>query len=150
MIKVESFELDHRLVKAPYVRKVKTEHGIDGGTISKFDLRFMQPNEEVLPTAAIHTMEHLLAGFMREKLDGIIDISPMGCRTGFYLVAWGDVQVKAVIDALEYGLKSIIDAEEIPAANSVQCGNYKDHSLPLAKSYAESVVRAGISDDIYK
>lgn len=150
MVKVESFELDHRLVKAPYVRKVKTEHGAEGGTISKFDLRFMQPNEEVLPTAAIHTMEHLLAGFMREKLDGIIDISPMGCRTGFYLVAWGDVEVKKVIDALEHSLKSIIDAKEIPAANIVQCGTYKDHSLQLAKEYAEYILRKGITDEVYR
>lgn len=27
----------------------------------KYDLRFLQPNEDSLPTAAVHTLEHLLA-----------------------------------------------------------------------------------------
>jgi S-ribosylhomocysteine lyase len=37
----------------------------------------------------IHTLEHLFAGFMRNHLNSdnveIIDISPMVCRTGFYM-----------------------------------------------------------------
>ena len=92
MIKVESFELDHTKVKAPYVRKAGEDER-NGVKITKFDLRFLQPNEKEMPTGAIHTIEHFLATFMREKMDGIIDISPMGCRTGFYMIAWGDVYV---------------------------------------------------------
>jgi len=150
MIKVESFSLDHTKVKAPFVRKCGAEKGVKGDSISKFDLRFLQPNEEEMPTSAIHSLEHLLAGFMREKIDNIIDISPMGCRTGFYMIAWGEVEVDTVIDALEYSLKKVIDEEEIPAANAIQCGNYRDHSLELAKEYANKVIKKGFSSEIFK
>ncbi len=121
-----------------------------GVRVSKFDLRLLQPNMEEMPTGAIHTMEHFIAGFMREKLDGVIDISPMGCRTGFYMIIWGDVEVKAVIEALNYSLEKVLEQEEVPAANEYQCGNYRDHSLFSAKEYAKHVLKKGISDEIYK
>ena len=151
MIKIESFELDHTKVKAPFVRKCGLQNGEKGDYISKFDLRFMQPNEEELPTGAIHTLEHLLAGYMREKMNNIIDISPMGCRTGFYLIAWGDRDEKEVVEALEYSLKKVLDTkeEEVPATNAVQCGNYRDHSLFAAKEYAKYVINKGIASFIY-
>lgn len=149
MNKVESFTIDHTRLKAPFVRKCGVEKGSLGDKISKFDLRFMMPNKEVMDTGAIHTIEHLLAGFMREKIEEIIDISPMGCRTGFYMIAWGDIDVSVVIEALEYSLKKIIETEEVPAANEVQCGNYRDHSLTKAKEYASIILNRGISDKIY-
>ncbi len=150
MVKVESFLLDHTKVKAPFIRKCGTQQGENGDTISKFDLRFLQPNEEELPTAAVHTLEHLLAGYMREKMDNIIDISPMGCRTGFYMIAWGDVEVEVVIEALNYSLNKVIETEEVPATNAVQCGNYRDHSLFSAKEYAKHVLNKGISSEIFR
>ena len=83
MDKVESFELDHRKVKAPYIRKCCTLNGPQGDYVTKFDIRFLQPNKEAFGTAAMHGLEHLLAYELRKNLDGIIDFSPMGCRTGF-------------------------------------------------------------------
>lgn len=150
MIKVESFLLDHTKVKAPFVRKCGTQKGQNGDIISKFDLRFLQPNKEEMPTAAIHTLEHLLAGYMRERMDNIIDISPMGCRTGFYMVVWGDVEVNTVMEALIYTLNKVVETEEVPAANPVQCGNYRDHSLFSAKEYAWYILKEGISDEIFR
>ncbi|WP_096635775.1 S-ribosylhomocysteine lyase [Clostridium cochlearium] len=150
MVKVESFLLDHTKVKAPFVRKCGTQQGQKGDIISKFDLRFLQPNEEEMPTGAVHTLEHLLAGYMREKMDNIIDISPMGCRTGFYMVAWGEVEALTVIEALNYALSKVIETEEVPATNEVQCGNYRDHSLFSAKEYAKHVLRKGVSSEIFK
>lgn len=44
MAKVESFELDHNLVKAPYVRVAGVEKNDKGSTVQKYDLRFLQPN----------------------------------------------------------------------------------------------------------
>jgi S-ribosylhomocysteine lyase len=149
MTNVESFTLDHTKVKAPFVRKSGVEER-NGVRVSKFDLRLLQPNVEEMPTGAIHTLEHFIAEFMRDKLDGVIDISPMGCRTGFYMITWGDVEVKAVIDALNYSLEMVLEQEEVPAANEFQCGNYRDHSLVIAKEYAIQVLKKGISDEIYK
>lgn len=150
MIKVESFQLDHTKVKAPFVRKVETKYGPKGDAISKFDLRFTQPNKEVLSTTGIHSLEHLLAGYMRDLLPNIIDLSPMGCQTGFYLTIWGDVSVSEVIKALEYSLKKVLEATEVPAANELQCGTASLHSLELAKAHAKAVLDNGISDKFYR
>ena len=150
MVKVESFELDHTKVKAPYVRKCGNQIGSNGDVISKFDLRFMQPNKEIMPTAAIHSLEHLLAGIMREKIETIIDISPMGCRTGFYMTAWGEVEVDDVIEALNYSLEKVLEEKEVPAANELQCGNYRDHSIELAHEYAKKALKEGFSSEIYR
>lgn len=42
MGKVESFELDHTKVKAPYVRLITVEKGQKGDQISNFDLRLIR------------------------------------------------------------------------------------------------------------
>ena len=89
MGKVESFELDHTKVKAPYVRLITVEEGQKGDKISNFDLRLVQPNENAIPTGGLHTIEHLLAGLLRDRINGYIDCSPFGCRTGFHLLVWG-------------------------------------------------------------
>ena len=145
MKKVESFELDHRKVKAPYVRKCCTLGGVKGDKVSKFDLRFLQPNLESFGTAAMHGLEHLLATELRKFLDDVIDLSPMGCRTGFYLILWGDRSTTEVREALEKALNVVLEAEEIPAANEIQCGNYKDLSLFGAKEYTKKVLKEGFT-----
>lgn len=145
MEKVESFELDHRKVKAPYIRKCCLLDGEKGDQVSKFDLRFLQPNLESFGTAAIHGLEHLLATELRKVLDNIIDISPMGCRTGFYLILWGNRETKEVKEALEKALNVVLEAEKIPAANEIQCGNYKDLSLFGAKEYTKKVLTEGFT-----
>ena len=86
---VESFELDHTIVKAPYVRLIGEETGPKGDIISNFDIRLVQPNEDSIPTAGLHTIEHLLAMLIRKRIDGMIDCSPFGCRTGFHMIMWG-------------------------------------------------------------
>ena len=149
MKKVESFELDHRLVKAPYIRKCYLLEGEKGDKVTKFDIRFLQPNKEAFGTAAIHGLEHLLAYELRSKLQGIIDLSPMGCRTGFYLSIWGDRESEEIKLALESALKNILDYIEIPAANEVQCGNYKDLSLFGEKEYVKEALERGFSLNIY-
>ena len=149
MEKVESFKLDHTKVKAPYVRKCCVLDGKSGDKVSKFDLRFLQPNVEAFGTAAIHGLEHLLATYLREELEGLIDLSPMGCRTGFYLVMWGDVEAKTVKEGLERALEKVLKAEEMIAATSVECGNYRDLSLFGAKEYAKYVLEQGFSLNIY-
>lgn len=149
MQKVESFKLDHTKVKAPYVRKCCVLDGIKGDKVSKFDLRFLQPNVETFGTAALHGLEHLLATYLRDTLENVIDLSPMGCRTGFYLIMWGDVEVANVKDGLEKALKMVLEATEMPAATAIECGNYKDLSLFGAKEYAKEALDKGFSLNIY-
>ncbi|MNO30155.1 S-ribosylhomocysteine lyase [compost metagenome] len=150
MAKVESFQLDHTKVKAPYVRVAGTEKNEKGSTIQKYDLRLLQPNADALPTAAVHTLEHLLATYLRDELEGIIDISPMGCRTGFYLIIWDEHDPADVAAALTKVLHKVLETEHVPAVSALECGNYKDHSLFSAKEYARLVLEAGISDDPFR
>ncbi len=145
-MKVESFALDHTKVKAPFVRKCTVLTGEKGDKVTKFDIRFMQPNKEEMQSEGIHTLEHLLATYMRDDMDNIIDLSPMGCRTGFYMTAWGEDDVKTVIGAVENSLKKVLETEDVPAMNEVQCGNYRLHSLALAKEYAKNALSKGFTD----
>ena len=149
MEKVESFELDHRKVKAPYIRKCCLLNVPKGDEVTKFDIRFLQPNKEAFGTAAMHGLEHLLAFELRKNLDGIIDLSPMGCRTGFYLSIFGNRDSEEIKVAVENALKEILEAKEIPAANEIQCGNYRDLSLFGAKEYAKEALNKGFSLNIY-
>ena len=145
MEKVESFQLDHRKVRAPYVRRCCILTGRHGDVVTKFDLRFLQPNVEAFGTAAMHGLEHLLAHELRQELDGVIDLSPMGCRTGFYLTLWDDRDEATVRQALVAALTRILDATEMPAANAVQCGNYRDLSLFGAKEHARDALEKGFT-----
>lgn len=149
MEKVESFKLDHNKVKAPYVRKCCVLEGKMGDKVSKFDLRFLQPNIDAFGTAAIHGLEHLLATYLREELEDIIDLSPMGCRTGFYLIMWGDVDPSLVKLGLEKALQKVIDCNDMVAASAVECGNYRDLSLFGAQEYAKKALEEEFSLNIY-
>lgn len=147
--KVESFSLDHTKVKAPFVRKCTVLKGDKGDVVTKYDIRFMQPNVEEMQSEGIHTLEHLLATYMREYFDNIIDLSPMGCRTGFYLTVWGEPEASVIAEVVTKALGDVMKSEEIPAENPIQCGNYKLHSLSLAKEYADKVLKAGLGDSVY-
>jgi S-ribosylhomocysteine lyase len=97
----------------------------------------------------MHGLEHLLAHELRQHLSGVIDLSPMGCRTGFYLTVWGERTAEEVRDALVKSLQQVLEATEMPAANAIQCGNYRDLSLFGAKEYAHMVLERGFSLHIY-
>ena len=62
---VESFTLDHTKVKAPFIRQCTVYRGEKGDTVTKYDIRFKQPNEDELKSEGIHTLEHLMATYMR-------------------------------------------------------------------------------------
>lgn len=152
MAEVESFTLDHNIVIAPYVRVITTETGKKGDTITNYDLRFAQPNKAELPTGVIHTLEHLLADLLRDRLDGIIDISPFGCRTGFHLIVWESYPADVVATALKEVLTQIvndIEWEDIQGTDAKSCGNYKDHSLFGAKEWSKLILDQGISSDAF-
>lgn len=138
MFKVESFNLDHTKVKAPYVRLASVKHN-NGVAVSKFDIRMCQPNKEFMETGAIHAIEHIAAENLRVLLgDKIIDFSPMGCRTGFYLIVWGEELTETMIrEAMIKVFEIVIASDSVPGAEEVSCGNYRDMDLPKAKIYSQ-------------
>ncbi len=148
---LDSFTVDHIKMIAPAVRVAKTMKTPCGDDITVFDLRFCVPNKEKLSVKGIHTLEHLFAGFMREHLNSkkveIIDISPMGCRTGFYMSLLGTPKPKKVAKAWKASMKDVLAVKkqkDIPELNIYQCGTYKMHSLKEAKEIAQTVLNRGI------
>ncbi|GAA5190651.1 S-ribosylhomocysteine lyase [Ferrimonas gelatinilytica] len=148
---LDSFTVDHTRMKAPAVRIAKTMATPKGDTITVFDLRFCLPNAEILSERGIHTLEHLFAGFMRDHLNRgdqeIIDISPMGCRTGFYMSLIGTPNEQQVADAWRASMEDVLavkDQSQIPELNEYQCGTYEMHSLAQAQEIARDILSRGI------
>ena len=148
---LDSFTVDHTIMPAPAVRKAKGMKTPSGDDITVFDLRFVRPNEDILSEKGIHTLEHLFAGFMRNHLNSkdteIIDLSPMGCRTGFYMSLLGAPSEENVAEAWEASMKDVLGVKEqndIPELNIYQCGTYKMHSLQEAKDIASNILNKDI------
>lgn len=133
---VESFNLDHRTVKAPYVRLADRKVLPHGDVLVKYDIRFTQPNVDHLEMDTVHSIEHLFAEKSRNHSDAVVDFSPMGCQTGFYLILAGDWEYDDLLALVEATLKDIVDATEVPAANEVQCGWGAHHTLAGAQAAA--------------
>ena len=153
MAEVESFTLDHTAVKAPYVRLINVEAGPKGDQISNFDVRLLQPNAGEIPTSGLHTIEHLLASLLRDRIDGVIDCSPFGCRTGFHLIMWGTPSVREVTQALASSLHAIAEDvtwEDVPGTDAYSCGNYRDHSLFSAREWSRAILEQGFSLDPFE
>jgi S-ribosylhomocysteine lyase len=156
---LDSFTVDHTIMNAPAVRVAKTMTSPSGDTITVFDLRFNKPNDAMMSEKGIHTLEHLFAGFMRNHLnsDGveIIDLSPMGCRTGFYMSLLGAPSEENVSKAWLAAMQDVLKVErveDIPELNEYQCGTFVMHSLEEAKAIAQDIIDHGIgvtkNDDI--
>ena len=149
---LDSFKVDHTKMPAPAVRLAKVMKTPKGDDISVFDLRFCIPNKDIMSEKGTHTLEHLFARFMRDHLNSnsveIIDISPMGCRTGFYMSLIGTPDEKSIAKAWEAAMKDVLsvsDQSKIPELNIYQCGTCAMHSLDEAKQIAQKVLNLGIS-----
>ena len=148
---LDSFTVDHTIMNAPAVRVAKNMSTPKGDTITVFDLRFCKPNIDIISEESIHTLEHLFAGFMRQHLNNdsveIIDLSPMGCRTGFYMSLIGTPTESEVADAWLKSMKDVLavtNQSDIPELNLYQCGTAEMHSLEQAKITANLIIEQGI------
>lgn len=148
---LDSFTVDHTTMNAPAVRVAKTMSTPKGDTITVFDLRFCKPNQEIIGEKSIHTLEHLFAGFIRQHLNSesveIIDLSPMGCRTGFYMSLIGTPSEQQVADAWLSSMQDVLNVasqKDIPELNLYQCGTAEMHSLEEAKVTANDIIERGI------
>ncbi|MCK2046404.1 S-ribosylhomocysteine lyase [Chromohalobacter moromii] len=137
---VESFNLDHTKVKAPYVRLAGIKTGEQGDAIHKYDLRICQPNKAHMEMPALHSLEHLMAELSRNHTDKILDISPMGCQTGFYISLINHDDYDDVLDLIDKTLNDVLVAEDVPACNEMQCGWAASHSLEGAQALARDLL----------
>lgn len=145
MERIASFSVDHnQLLPGVYISRSDADAST-GCVTTTFDLRMTAPNREpVMDTAAVHAIEHLGATFLRndeEWKDRVIYFGPMGCRTGFYLVLFGDYQPEDVSGLVKRLFVFTRDFEgEIPGAKPEECGNYHDSDLNQAKWWATRYV----------
>jgi len=139
MKKIPSFEVDHeKLLRGVYVSR---KDAVGAETVTTFDVRIKRPNvEPVIPSNAMHTLEHLGATFLRNHPvygDQLIYFGPMGCFTGVYVVMKGDLESADVVTMLQEMFRFIAAYEgEIPGAAPRDCGNWSDHELAGAKREA--------------
>lgn len=135
---IESFKVDHlKLLPGLYVSRIDT---LDGFSFTTFDLRVTRPNfEPVMDTSVCHTIEHLGATYFRSYFkDDTMYFGPMGCRTGFYLIFKGKRDKEEVKKYVIECMRFIINFEgKIPGASPIECGNYLDLNLNMAKYYAK-------------
>ena len=148
MEKIASFTINHlELKRGIFVSRKDTT--TSGDIITTFDIRMKEPNREnAVDGAALHTIEHLAATFLRNHpqwKNRIIYWGPMGCRTGFYLLLAGDLSSKDIVPLMIEMYEFIRDfKDEVPGASAKDCGNYLDMNLGmanyLANRYLENVL----------
>ncbi|WP_316607102.1 S-ribosylhomocysteine lyase [uncultured Ruminococcus sp.] len=139
---IQSFSVDHtRIIPGIFVSRVDT---VAGASVTTYDIRLKRPNREpVIDVAAMHSLEHIIATYLRndpEYKDEIVYWGPMGCLTGFYLIMKGDRTPQEIYGLLLSAFKSVDDTEEVPGATPVNCGHYLMHNLGMAKWYAAEFV----------
>lgn len=139
MEKIASFTIDHlKLKRGIYVSRTDK---VGNSEITSFDIRMKLPyREPVLGGPEIHTIEHLAATYLRNSSwkDKIIYWGPMGCMTGNYLIISGKHTSKDIVPLMTELFEFMANFEgEIPGASALECGNFYNNNLPMAKYEAK-------------
>ncbi len=135
---IPSFSVDHTLiVPGIFISRVDV---LGENKVTTYDIRLKRPNKEpVIDVAAMHSLEHIIATFLRNESswkNEIIYWGPMGCLTGFYLILKGNKSSKEIYELILSAFKSVNEAQNVPGATPENCGNYLMHNLDMAKWYA--------------
>ena len=135
---IQSFSVDHTLI-VPGIFESRVDR-LGEYAVTTYDIRLKRPNKEpAIDVAAMHSLEHIIATYLRNDpdwKDEIIYWGPMGCLTGFYLIMKGNREPKDIYDLVLGAFKSVEDSENVPGASAENCGNYLMHNLEIAKWYA--------------
>ncbi len=135
---IQSFSVDHTaIVPGIFISRVDQ---VGSGIATTYDIRLKKPNREpVIDVAAMHSLEHIIATFLRNDpdwKDEVIYWGPMGCLTGFYLILKGNRSPQEIYELIVRAFQSVNDAEDVPGATPENCGHYLMHNLAMAKWYA--------------
>ena len=136
---IPSFAVDHRrIVPGIFISR---QDEVGDGIVTTYDIRVTRPNREpAIDVAAMHSLEHIIATFLRNDpdwKDEIIYWGPMGCLTGFYLILKGNHTPEEIYGLILGAFRSVADTDCVPGSNEENCGNYLMHNLWLAKWHAE-------------
>lgn len=134
MEKIASFTVDHRFIKEwIYISRID-------GDITTYDMRMRKPNTgDLIDNASMHSLEHMFATMIRNSAikDSVIYFGPMGCQTGFYLLV-RNADNKTVVEQIKKTLADIVSYDgEMLGASEIECGNYRNLDVELAKREAK-------------
>ncbi len=139
---IQSFSVDHTAIIPGIFFSRADKIGCE--TVTTYDIRLKRPNKEpVIDTAAMHSLEHLIATILRndgEWKDRVVYWGPMGCLTRFYLIMKNDRAPQEIFGLVLNAFRSVSKAEEVPGATPESCGHYLMHDLEMAKWYAAEFV----------
>ncbi len=135
---IPSFSVDHTvIVPGIFVSRVDK---VGNSSVTTYDIRLTRPNREpAIDVAAMHSLEHIIATFLRNDSDWkeeIIYWGPMGCLTGFYLILKGNRSPQEIYDLILKAFQSVKDNQSVPGTTPKNCGHYLMHDLEMAKWYA--------------
>ena len=140
---IASFQVDHTDLKPGIY--ISRQDAVGDTCFTTYDIRMTAPNHEpAFYCAAMHTIEHLLATYLRNRegwKQNIIYWGPMGCLTGNYLIVKGAYPCEQIRDLMIEAFSFGCDYEgEVPGTTAATCGNYLMHDLPMAKWEARRYV----------
>lgn len=134
MNKIASFTVDHRrITEGVYISRID-------GDIVTYDLRMRKPNTgDLISNSGLHSLEHMFATVIRNSAlsDKVIYFGPMGCQTGFYLLMRNTNHLENLTLIKETLAKIIEYNGEMPGNSEIECGNYKNLDMAVAKAEAK-------------
>ena len=135
---IQSFSVDHTRI-VPGIFTSRVDH-LGEYSVTTYDVRLKRPNREpVIDIAAMHSLEHIIATYLRndpDRKDEVVYWGPMGCLTGFYLILKGSRGSRDIYDLILGAFKAVEDTAEVPGTTPQNCGYYRMHNLEMAKWYA--------------
>lgn len=140
---IPSFSVDHtKIVPGIFESRVDV---VGDGYVTTFDIRLKRPNAEPeIAPAAMHTMEHVVATYLRNHpawKDELVYWGPMGCLTGFYMIVKGRPAAEDMYPIVLESFRHMAAFEgEVPGATPQNCGKYLMHDLPMARWHAARYV----------
>lgn len=142
---IPSFQVDHTNLQPGIYESRLDRDEATGFVLSTFDIRMTAPNHEpAVAPAALHTIEHLVATYLRNHpqwKQRIIYWGPMGCLTGNYLIVKGQYAPEVIRDLMLEAMQFVVDYDDVvPGTTPDTCGNYLMHDLPMAKWEAQRYI----------
>ena len=140
---IPSFSVDHRAI-VPGIFTSRVDE-VGSGTVTTYDIRLKRPNvEPAIDVGAMHSLEHIIATFLRNDPDWKDDViywGPMGCLTGFYVLLKGNREPREIYDLILRAFRAVEEAQSVPGTAPENCGNCLMHDLGMAKWYAARFAR---------
>ncbi len=107
----------------------------------------------LLTPKVAHSLEHLFAVALRAECEEhqgdlkVLDVSPMGCRTGYYLTVLnpaGALPLSRATEAVRAMLPGALEIGELPGARLETCGAYREHDFEGARAEIARLTREEI------